>query len=251
MDMSRINSLRSCLFTTICMLSAWAHAQASPVAPGDPAADYKRGQALLWDDRDRSNDAEGIALIRSAADEGHAEAQAYLSTLHEAGIFVERDSEASFRWAEKAAAQKHPGAMVKLAFAHLHGQGVAPDPVKARTLLEEAAGLGDVDAMANLGAMYGRGDGVPRDDVVSSGWYRKAAELGSQHGIWGIANMYARGHGVPEDPGECYFWARQLDPGRYPKAQSMQAYCAGKLSARLKREIDARLEARAKGQGAE
>ncbi len=112
-------------------------------------------------------------------------------------------------------------------------------------MLEEAAGLGDVSAMANLGAMYGRGDGVARDDVVSSGWYRKAAELGSQNGIWGIANMYARGHGVPEDPGECYFWARQLDPGRYPKAPSMQAYCAGKLSERQKREIDARLEARA------
>ncbi len=119
--MTRMNIIRLLSASALCMASVIAAAQEPAQAPSDPAADYKRGQSLLWDDLDRSNDAEGVALIRAAADKGSAEAQAYLSTLYGAGLFVEQDSKASFRWAEKAAAQKHPEAIMKLAFAYLHG----------------------------------------------------------------------------------------------------------------------------------
>jgi TPR repeat protein len=244
-DSAMISNIKLCVlipFAGLLIAATGAAAPAGPAVDSTAAADYKAAHALLWGDRDRDNDAEGLALVRRAADAGYADAQNYLAVLYSTGILVEQDHEQSMHWALKAAAQNHTDAMVRVAFNYLHARGVAHDPVKAREMLEAAAALGSADAMANLGALYGRGDGVAKDDVAASGWYRKAADLGSQHGIWGIANMYSRGEGVENDYGECYYWAKQLDPAQYPKARSMQEFCAGKLSRKQKREVDARLE---------
>ena len=205
------------------------------------AEDFKRAQSLFWGDKDRGNDAEGVALVIRAGEAGYAEAQDYLALMYDVGLFVQADPQASVLWAQKAAAQKHPESMVRMAFKYLHANGVARDPVKARALLEEAAALGDAQAMANLGALYGMGHDVPQDNVVSAHWYRRAADLGNEHGKWGLAQMYLRGHGVEKSYVECYFWASQVNAKIYPKAPSLTEICRQELSRKERLNVDARL----------
>lgn len=110
------------------------------------AENFKRAQSLFWGDKDRGNDAEGVALVIRAGEAGYAEAQDYLALMYDEGLFVQVDPQASVLWAHKAVAQKYPDSMVRMAFKYLHANGVARDPAKARALLEEAAALGDARA---------------------------------------------------------------------------------------------------------
>ncbi len=77
--------------------------------------------------------------IKARAEEGDAEAQAYLGFMYELGRGATKDEAEAVRWFRKAADQGH-----------------------AR-------------AQFNLGVRYELGRGVAKDDAEAVKWYRKAA----------------------------------------------------------------------------
>ncbi|EGB07290.1 hypothetical protein AURANDRAFT_64980 [Aureococcus anophagefferens] len=118
-------------------------------------------------------------LYRTAADRGHAVAQANLGFLLDS---VKKHEEA-FRYYALAAEQGFTLAEACLGICYRDGDGTEVDLGKSRYWFERAAAkgneLGDVDAMESLAEMYGKGLGVKLDKKKAERLYRTAADRGS------------------------------------------------------------------------
>jgi TPR repeat protein len=115
--------------------------------------------------------AEAAKLMRQAADQGHAEAQATLGALYQSGRGVLQDYGQAAAWFRKSAEQGFP-------FGQLF-----------------------------LGVLLSEGhQGVPKDDIEAAMWFRRAAEQGNALAQVWLADAYHAGRGVPQDWSEAYFW---------------------------------------------
>ena len=113
------------------------------------------------------------SLFRSAADQGHSNAQYYLGRIER-----ERNnySEAC-RLFEAAASQGHMNALGRLGMYYYRGEGVEEDAVKAVRLLTVSAKLQTADRCAHqmLASCFARGEGGLERSMVRSVYYMKPA----------------------------------------------------------------------------
>lgn len=101
-----------------------------------------------------------MALLRKAADEGHAPAQARLADLLDA---AEQDVEAVALY-RKAAEQGDPAGEYGLGRMFANGEGLARDPTQALLWIRKAADRDHVPAIESLARAYRSGDlGLSRD----------------------------------------------------------------------------------------
>lgn len=115
--------------------------------------------------------AQAAVCFRRAADQGLAEAQAYLG-----------------------------------GYCHF-GRGVLKDDALAAVWLRKAADQGHTEAQFFLGACYDFGWGVPQDYAQAALWYRKAADQGHAYAQHSLGRLYYQGGwGLPQDYAEAYFW---------------------------------------------
>lgn len=122
--------------------------------------------------------AEAAKLMRQAADQGHAEAEATL------------------------------GAMYQL------GKGVPQDYGQAAAWFRWSAEQGLPTAQRFLGTLLSEGhQGVPKDDTEAAIWFRRAAEQGDAVAQFDLAAAYQMGSGVPRDLSEAYFWYKVASAG--------------------------------------
>jgi TPR repeat protein len=136
-------------------------------APGHARQLYLDGEAKL---RARQF-AEGLALLRQAAEAGETRAMIELGE-----IFM------------------------------TEGNGHTQDEKQALLWFRKAAEAGDWEGMLRLGACYDLGIGVAENDQLAAVWYRKAADSGSAAATFDLGKMYENGRGVPRDPAK----AREL-----------------------------------------
>ena len=104
---------------------------------------------------------DGVAALRTPAEQGNAAAQNNLGTLYD------------------------------------HGEDVPQDYATAATWYRLAAKQGDAEAQDNIGGLYDLGHCVPQDYARAAHWFDLAAARGD---AWAQANLgvlYAQGHGVP------------------------------------------------------
>jgi localization factor PodJL len=171
---------------------------AAPLAPrsvsleaaaqsGDPVAQYQLALQRLGNGRT----ADGLGLLRNAANHGLAMAQYRLAKVYE------------------------------------RGEGVAADLNTARQWTERAAAAGNRRAMHDLGVYYARGDGAPLDEAAAFRWFRQAAELGVADSQYNLGVLYQQGRGVPANASESLFWfaiaARQGDTDAAARATAEEA----------------------------
>ncbi|MGE0595969.1 MAG: hypothetical protein AB7P07_06375 [Hyphomonadaceae bacterium] len=154
---------------------------------GDIIAQYELGLQRIAAGRG----AEGVTMLRRAADRGLAMAQYRLAKLYE------------------------------------RGEGVETDLVQARQWTERAAAAGNRRAMHDLGVYFARGEGAPLDEAAAFRWFRQAAELGVADSQYNLGVLYQQGRGVNASPAEAMFWflvaARSGDEDAATRAQSLQA----------------------------
>ena len=105
-----------------------------------------------------------------------------------------------------AAGQGHAEAQVDLGFMYEKGYGVPQDYAEAVRWYRLSAKQGYALAQNNLGVMYGRGHGVPQDYVKAMEWYRRAAEQGNALGQNNLGTMYHNGHGELQDYVRAHMW---------------------------------------------
>ncbi|MES1200805.1 MAG: hypothetical protein ABUS57_05090 [Pseudomonadota bacterium] len=154
---------------------------------GDLVAEYELGLQRIAANRS----AEGMGLLRRAADHGMAMAQYRLAKIYE------------------------------------RGEGVPVDLTQARQWTERAAGGGNRRAMHDLGVYYARGEGAPLDEQAAFRWFRQAAELGVTDSQYNLGVLYQQGRGIGASPSEALFWflvaARQGDADATARAAQLES----------------------------
>ena len=92
-----------------------------------------------------------------------------------------------------AAEQGHANAQFNLGTMYAQGKGVKQDFGEAVRLFRKAADQGDADAQFNLGNMYAQGKGVKQDLGEAVRLYRRAADQGHAHAQFNLGVMYDQG----------------------------------------------------------
>jgi TPR repeat protein len=150
--------------------AAWRGELQAMVDCGDLlSSEYRnRGRDDQW-----ARTAQGIALLRRAAEQGHAEAE------YEMGRQAEDRKEyaEAFRWYLKSATQGYSDAKSSVAFAYLLGQGTEQNDDDAQHWFYESVYDGDPMAAQVLGDMF-RESKMP---AVSYRWYRIAECASAAH----------------------------------------------------------------------
>lgn len=160
---------------------------------------------------------EKIAALQPAAEQGDADAQFRLGTLHHGGRPVPRDGIAAIdwideaqgrkkeeyvealKWYELAAAQDHVRGVFYLGIMHWMGLGTDRDFTRAFELVRQSAERNLPLAQNILGRMYMQGHGVERDMTEAATWLRRAADQGLAEAQNTLATLYVEGAGVPKD----------------------------------------------------
>ena len=115
-----------------------------------------------------------IEWYEKAAEQGDADAQNYLGSIHYNG----KNYKKAIEWYEIAAEQGDAHAQYNLGAIYQRGQGVERDYKKAAEWFEKAANHGHVDAQHIAGIMYYHGRGVDVNYKKAVEWFEKAAEQG-------------------------------------------------------------------------
>lgn len=149
-------------------------------------AGHAAAQALYAQILDRADsDEEAVLYYRKSAEQGDAEGQFGYGSMLASGEGVKRDVEAGRQWITRAAEQGHRLAINELAMAYLSGQlGIAPEARggdDALRWIRRAADNDFVPAMEALAEAYRAGGyGLPADLKLADDWatrVRKARGL--------------------------------------------------------------------------
>jgi TPR repeat protein len=148
---------------------------------------------------ERGDNTTALRLFRSLADQGNANAQAFLGLMYESGDGVPQNHIEAVKWYRKAALQGHTYAQRDLAFIYYNGaEGVPQNYAEAARWFRDAAEHGYGTAQSILGDMYNKGQGVPQNYGEAVKWYRKAADQGSRVAQHKLGIMYESGQGVQQ-----------------------------------------------------
>lgn len=141
------------------------------------AKDFNTGLSQCLKQLEAIANPERMRKMRSAAEDGQAQAQYELGKALVGGELGKADKERGREWLAKAAVQGHVGAEALLASELLadaspetHGQAI--------DWLRRAAESGHVESQHALALRFSAGDGVERDAAEAARWHTLAAESG-------------------------------------------------------------------------
>ena len=166
------------------------------------AADYGFVPAL--DILGRRDPANGVALLKEAADAGYAPAQYHLARAYYTADGTPRDLKLAGAYFEAAARAGIPAAMFAAGRMLDQGEGVPADPAKAIVWYKEAALRGDRDAQFALGTYFYSGEVVGKNPAVARQWFAAAARQGQPDAMFNLGVMAAHGEGGARDPATAY-----------------------------------------------
>jgi TPR repeat protein len=153
--------------------------------------------------RAEANEFEGI---RSAAEQGVAQAQYSLGLCYESGRGVAKDPAQAIRWFRQAAEQGYDEAEYTLGCCYNGDDGFPKDPSVAVKWWEKAAAQGYADAQYCLGLSYSIGEGVSKNPAEAVKWWSKAAEQDQADAEYFLGLCYSTGLGVPKVPKQAVYW---------------------------------------------
>lgn len=185
----------------LALVLAWGVLPAGAATPADEGFQQARKMFV------RGDVVGAMPLLRKAADEGHAPAQALLAQILDQAEF-DKEAVDYFR---KAALQGNADGEYGLGTMYAGGEGVARDPQEALRWYRLAAGHGHDRAILVLALAHLRGDlGLTdrrRDDGQARQWIRMAAEKGDVQAMDGLAKSLRSGDfGFAVDPGQAAEW---------------------------------------------
>ncbi|SDF51346.1 hypothetical protein SAMN05428966_116104 [Massilia sp. PDC64] len=166
------------------------------------AADYGFVPAL--DILGRRDPANGVALLKEAADAGYAPAQYHLARAYYTGDGTPRDLKLAGAYFEAAARAGIPAAMFAAGRLLDQGEGVPADPAKAIVWYKDAALQGDRDAQFALGTYFYSGEVVGKNLATARQWFAAAARQGQPDAMFNLGVMAAHGEGGARYPATAY-----------------------------------------------
>lgn len=161
---------------------------------------YDLSKGITFDGR------EVVRWYRSAADQGHVDAQSYMGREYQHGYDLPQDHAEAVRWYRLAAEQGDIGSQYSLGSAYEFGEGVAQDFAEAARWYLLSGEAGDSNSQSLLGRMYANGVGVAQDHAEAARWNQRAAEQGDLIAQHALSLEYAKGIGLPQDRVQAYMW---------------------------------------------
>ena len=179
---------------------------------------------LLWQGGAVQSDAaEVLALLRLAADEGHAPSQNLLGRFYDKGRLMPRNAAAAAKWYEKAAHQGLASAQLNAGLMYRAGSGVPRDETRAFRWFEQAAQQDSPEAQYMVALMLEDGSGAERDLAAAARWYMRAAEQGHAPSQHNLAVAYATGAGLARSETAAVKWYRKAAASGQPMSQLLLA----------------------------
>jgi TPR repeat protein len=186
---------------------------------GDADAQYRLGEKYAHRQCVTMDDAAAARWFAKAAAQGHARAQNELGRAYNHGWGVAHNDTWAAAWFRKAAEQRFAAAQSNLAAMYASGLGIKRDGARAIVWLRKAADQGYAYAQYNLGLTYELGIGAEEDESRAIAWYRKAADQGLAEAQFALAEMNASGRDAPW----ARAWSRRLEADRQgPAAAQFQ-----------------------------
>lgn len=211
----------------------------------DPTAEFELGRKSLHGDGVKKDVRKAFELIKSAAEQGHADAMSGVGYFYSNGIAVKKDDKEALSWFRKGAEMGSPKAMLNLGKMLLAGRGMdggRGDKTTSEGLswLAKAADTGLPDAQVAYGSLYFLGEhGMPKDDAKALGYIKPAAESGQPEAMNMLGIMAENGQGLPQDTSAAMQWFRRGAIAGNAKAQSNLGRLLGPLSGDQPTRIEA------------
>jgi TPR repeat protein len=164
---------------------------------GYPPAMHQRGVVLAAKD-DKGESAQGVAMVRAAADLGEPDSMALIGSWHAWGDMGFELDYAKARGLFEAVGS-HPIALAELGRLYLEGLGIERDEAKAFDFTLQSAEAGFADGQFAAFNMMIRGQGGPVNDEGSLKWLRLAADQGHLKALIALARILRmqRNDGLP------------------------------------------------------
>jgi hypothetical protein len=189
-------------------------------------AGFKEG----FDAYKRKDYATAYKELKSAAEQGNANAQFYVGQMYERGLIDYDHSNVkesniilnrnTLIWYNKSAKQGHVKAQVMLGFMYYWRSGIPINKKLAVKWFRKAAEQGDPQAQHLLGGMYEAGLGVLKNYKKAAKWYRKSAEQGRAVAQDDLGRCYREGLGVLKDYKLAVGWFREGAKQGFPYSQN-------------------------------
>lgn len=195
-----------------------------------PQEEYLKACQILESVPAPKDFSEAIALLKSSAEKGNAEAANRLGYVYDNGIGVPADDAIARFWLEKAASAGLPRGQFNFARFLLLGLGGQADLAKAIELLAEAANGGVLQAQSTLGEIFYFGYYQQKIDYARAfPFLLEAAERGQASSQHLVGMMYSLGRGVKLDRTKAAEWYKKAADQGYAKSQLCvgQAYLTG------------------------
>lgn len=231
--------------TTLALPFLSTHSLAQPPATGAPVEaqgakapatteeQFTEGKALLKGDGRPKEPEKAFALIKSAAEQGHAEAMGILGFLYFSGTGVQKSEEESVAWFRKGSEGGSAYAQYNFGRMLATGRGVQKDENEGVKWIRAAADQGNADAQSYIGEILFAGSFNQQKDLSTALEYLRkaaAAEDGKAQALLGVA--YRDGLGVDLDHKEAVKWFRLAAEKGIPLAQTHLGHSIGLLGSR-------------------
>lgn len=211
--------------------------------PDNPKAVYELARMARQGLGAPRDDVRATALLRRAAELGHAEARVDLAYALGNGTGVAKDSAEALKLLTALVEAGNPEAMVVLtkvwrfgwwdvprdearstdmarramdagddegrmfyAVSLVEGIGVAKDEAKGAELMRTGAERGHLESQVEWARMLTFGSGVAKDEVAGTAMYLKAAERDNRSAQYSVGIAYLRGRGIARDERAAVRW---------------------------------------------
>lgn len=182
-------------------------------------AKFRAAECLVKTDPARAD-----ALLREAADGGHALANEILAQRCLAA--KPPDASCARERLQSAAADGRPSSQALLAWMFAQGVGGRADLQRAARLYLLAARAGDASAQNNVGELYESGRGVKADPREAIAWYRKAAEAGFAPAQFNLGRALVIGTAGHKDKNEAKAWLEKAEAAGIVQARNVLDWMA-------------------------
>jgi len=206
--------------------AAWtaenAPVKAAPAAEGsDAETQFQAARSALKAEGGPSDPAKTFEMMKRAADQGHAEAEAGLGYLYSTGIGTAKDDVQAVVWFRKGADRGSPKGQFNLGRMIANGRGVTKDLPEGFQWMQRAADQGLPEAVLAVGeAYYFAKFGQKRAYPAAYSWLLKAAQGGAAVAQNMVGVMRQNGRGAPADRGAAEGWFRKAVAQGDIKAES-------------------------------
>ncbi|HYB08919.1 MAG TPA: tetratricopeptide repeat-containing serine protease family protein [Alphaproteobacteria bacterium] len=188
---------------------------------GNAEAQAYVGAAYLRGQGGLADPVRAIDYLRRSAEQGNAAGESELASAYLVGRGVPRDNAEAAKWFRRAAEQDDPSAETAYAQLLLNGVGVPKDAAEGLNWLKKAATQGNASAEFFLGRTYFNGDDVPKDAAEGVRWLERSAAHNNADAQELLGLAYYAGTGAEQNYQRAIEWFRKAAEAGRARSQFM------------------------------